>query len=179
MIQDRALLDRVLEDKTAFGEKCGKFSGALTVHVLRQALCQARLPVSDRDVFIRGVPIEIDLLLVRPSPDTAGRLLYEPKDVLVALEIKSSGSFGRPTIDKTRADFARIKAANPQIMCAYVALAERDGYPWAVTRKNLGHPAYTLFWHNSSVRCCQYESSGDWAKLLKALAAHVRDVGVG
>jgi hypothetical protein len=43
----------------AFG-KCGKFAGAATVEVVKQALADEGLPTSVRDVFIKGLPVEWD-----------------------------------------------------------------------------------------------------------------------
>ena len=178
MASDRELLERILAAQESFGPKrCGKFSGAVTVEVLRAGLRQAGFAVSNRDVFIRGVAIEVDLLLVRPGSDLSGRVLYEPTDVLVALEIKNVGSFGQATIDKVRADFSRISAACPAALCAYVTLAERESYKWAVTEGNLGHPAFTLFWLNHSGRQRHYQSTGDWPRLLGVLQAQVGDNG--
>ena len=110
MASDQEVLERVSSAKERFGPKlCGKFSGAVTVEEISAGLCEAGLPVSDRDVFIRGVQIEIDLLVVRPGIETLRRLLYEPAKVLPALEIKNIGSFGQATIDKIRSVSSSLK----------------------------------------------------------------------
>jgi hypothetical protein len=49
----------------AFG-KCGKFAGAATVEIVKQALADEGLPTSVRDVFIKGLPVEWDLVVPRP-----------------------------------------------------------------------------------------------------------------
>jgi len=174
MASDRELLDRILAAQESFGpRRCGKFSGAVTVEVLRAGLRQAGFAVSNRDVFIRGVAIEVDLLIVRPGYDLPGRVLYEPSEVLAALEIKNVGSFGQATIEKVRRDFSRISTACPAALCAYVTLTERKSYKWAITEGNLGHPVFTLFWFKDSGRQRHYQRTGEWPRLLEVLHATV------
>jgi len=48
------------------------------VEVIRQALLDDGIPVSSRDVFIRGIPIEFDLIVPRhDASPPADRILYE------------------------------------------------------------------------------------------------------
>ena len=170
MVRDEhELLAGVQEDKEAFGVKCNKLTGAVTVELLRSALLDLGVAVSPRDVFIRGVPIEVDLLLPTRDGILSHGLVYEPEDVLAAFEVKYTGSFGEKALTNIRRSFTRIRAANPRIHCAYVTLAERKRYKWAATADNLGADAFTLFWHNGSSIARRYDPTGDWSRLVDKL----------
>ena len=171
MARDQELLDCIVEAKQTFGKKCAKYAGACTVEALRAALDTAGLPTSARDVFIRAVPVEIDLLIPRAEGIEVDKLVYDADDVLVALEVKNSGSFGESTLKNVRDCFQRIHEASSNIECLYVTVAELRNYRWRATRENLQAEVYTLFWHNSAKRR-KYEATGDWERLL----AHIRDV---
>jgi hypothetical protein len=62
-IGDQEILESINIAKRDFGMKCYKYAGAITVEVLRLALQHYGFLVSERDVFICGVPFEIDLLM--------------------------------------------------------------------------------------------------------------------
>lgn len=171
MARDQELLDCIVEAKRTFGKKCPKYAGACTVEALRAALGAAGLPVSARDVFIRGVPFEIDLLIPRAEAVEVDKLVYDANDVLVALEVKNSGSFGESTLKNVRCCFERIRAESSNIACLYVTVAELRNYRWAATAENLDADVYTLFLHNSARRR-KYEATGHWELLL----ARIRDV---
>lgn len=178
MTSDRDLLERVrsYQEQFGLGVKCNKFLGAVTVEVLRAALREAGLLVAERDVFIRGVPVEVDLLILRPGTDTIGRLLYESSEVIAALEIKNRGSFGKSTVQRVHATFLRFSGAVPGIHCAYVTLSERKGYGWAITDDNIGDPhrAFTLFRREGAVGDCDSPiSTGQWCQLLQTLQSWV------
>lgn len=155
--------------KTDFAVKCSKLAGSLTVESLRRALEDEGIHLSARDVFIHGVPVEIDLLMPRPGAVPRSGLVYEPCDVLAALEVKNSGAYGAQTLESIRRAFGLIRAANPRILCVYVTLSERMGYRWAATDKNLGARAFTLFWHDGSRKGPSYRPSGDWSRLVAEL----------
>jgi hypothetical protein len=167
----RQVLDCVSKAKADFGVKCGKYAGAVMVEVLRAAIRDAGYNVSPRDSFIRGVPLEVDLLVARPSVEPRFGCLYEPSDVLVAIEIKNSGSFTESGIETTRANFEKIRQVSAGIRCCYVTLTERETYKWRVTSENLGHPycAFTIFWHKGS-KNIEYQETGDWNEFLDWLA---------
>jgi hypothetical protein len=152
-----------------------KFSGALTVELIRRALKRRGIPVSKRDVFIENVPIEIDLIIPKKSARPKFDLIYKPSDVLAVLEIKYRGAFGSQGLESTQSNFRRIKQKLANVECIYLTVVETRGYKWAVYRKNLGFRAYTLFWWSDSRK--DYFESRDWAKLvpfLQNLTAHER-----
>lgn len=163
------LLAAVNAAKAQFRVPCKKFSGAVTAQLLKQALEEHGIPSSARDVFIKEVPVEIDLLISKRGTTPEHGLLYRAEDVLVVFEVKNAGSFGESTIEKTGIDFQLVGASNPRIKCVYVTLTERRGYKWTVTEKNLGHPVYTLFWYRGSSVNRVDEASGDFRRLLDFL----------
>jgi len=165
------LLDQINRAKEDLGIKCSKYAGAITVQFVRRAFREHGISASPRDVFIKGVPIEIDLLIPRAGTSPENGILYRPEDVLIALEIKNSGAFGEGAIRRIRKNFMTIQQHNKQIRCFYVTLAERKGYKWAVTEDNLGFPAYTLFWHSGSSKNRRYEPSGDLQRLINDISS--------
>jgi len=174
-MDDQQLLDRVTAAKNDFGAKCSKYAGAVTVELMRRAFEERGIKTSARDVFIHGVPVEIDLLIAKSDAVPVDDLLYQPHEVLVAFEIKNSGSFGDSTIQRTRHGFDLIQSQNPKIHCAYVTLAERKEYLWAIDDATIGgqataatrpRKAYTLFRHNESPHNRTYEPTGDWERLI-------------
>jgi hypothetical protein len=122
------VVTRVRNLKAAFGVKCSKFTGAVSVEILKPALAEEGIRTSPRNVFVRGIPVEVDLVIPREGQKPAVRLLYEPQQIAAALEVKNSDSFGESTLKKVRHDFGRLREAN--IRCAYVTLEERRSYRW-------------------------------------------------
>lgn len=165
-MDDVTLHDRISKAKADFGIKCGKYAGALTVELIKRALEERGITVSARDVFIKGIPIEIDLLIPKKDAIPEYGLLYQPEDVLAAIEIKNAGSFGDRTIATIKKNFLTINQHHAKIRCFYVTLTERKGFKWAISEQNIGYPAYTLFWHWGSGRNRKLESTGDWEKLI-------------
>lgn len=166
-MNDLELLKAVDSAKKAFGTKCGKYSGSLTTEIIRQALKDTGALVSARDVFIRGLPIEIDLIIHRRGITPENSLLYEPQDVLVTIEVKNSGSFGDKTIQVIRQNCEAIRQANNKIRCCYLTLSERKGYKWAISEANSGCESYTLFWHSGSGAKRLDQPTGDWSRFLR------------
>ena len=159
---DWELLEAVNSAKENFGNKCNKYTGSLTVELLKYGIEETGIHLSSRDSFILSISREIDLIIPKPGVESKNGILYEAKDVLGIIEVKNYGSFGEPTLNSIRENFSMITNANPMIYCIYVTLAERHGYNWAVTKENIKYPAYTLFWQKGKV----YSSSGDWENLI-------------
>jgi len=170
-MDDWALLGHVNRAKRDFGVKCPKYTGAVTVELIRRAFKEHSISTSPRDVFIKGVPIEIDLLIPRAGVEPEDGIVYQPEDVLIVLEIKNAGSFGEGTIRRIKKNFLTIRQHNKQIRCFYVTLTERKGYPWAIVEDNISSPAYTLFWYAGSGKNRKFESSGDWQKLIDKITS--------
>ncbi|MCJ7457966.1 MAG: hypothetical protein MUP17_03115 [candidate division Zixibacteria bacterium] len=167
-MEDKEILKQISDEKNNFGT-CAKFAGAVTVEIIKEALEKHGISTSPRDVFIKGIPIEIDLLIPKRGVLPKHGILYEPQDVLVVLEIKNRGSFGKETINNIKGNYHRIKQINKKITCVYVTLSERKGFPDRVTRKNTGFYSYTLFWHSGSGKNFKNDPTDDWQKLLEKL----------
>lgn len=150
LLKDVAVAENAF--RSAAGNPCNKFTGAVTTELLRNSL-QAALGVSvilsPRDSFILGVPLEIDLLALRPGTIPVNLICYRPDDVIAAVEVKNVGSFGDATIKTVKANFGKIRSVAKSAHCCYVALTERQGFRWAVTSANTGFPAYTLSTHGT------------------------------
>jgi len=145
---------------------CNKFEGHLAVEILKQALADEGIGTSVRDVFIKGMPLEWDLVVpcLGASPSFNG-LLYEPTQAKVAMEVKLSGLCGSKAkaLSTIRGNFELAQAAGVQ--CVYVAFCDRQS--GCATDQNLGFPCYNLTWsHRPKPR----QDSGDWPRLLKFLS---------
>jgi hypothetical protein len=153
-----------------FRQGWSKFTSSVAVEIFRAALRQEQIPVSPRDCFIRGVPIEFDLLVTRPHPDPTWELLYAPDEVRVALEVKQVGAFPG-TIERVCRDFRRLSAQYPHIDCAYVAIEERKGYKLAVSQENINHRVFTLARYGDPAK--DFELTGEWEGLLTFLRQRI------
>jgi hypothetical protein len=58
-----------------------KFSGAMTAELMKRVLVKEGIPTSPRDVFIRGTPLQIDLIVPYRGEEPTLGLLYEPRQV--------------------------------------------------------------------------------------------------
>ncbi len=156
----------------AFG-KCGKFAGAATVEIVKQVLADEELPTSVRDVFIKGLPIEWDLVVPRvlAQPSLNG-LLFEPAEVACGLEIKLSGLHGKEDAPRIAYNFERAKALG--ISCAYVTLGERKSYRHKASEENLSFPIFTITWHTANT----LTDTGDWERLLAFLRGRLSNASV-
>jgi hypothetical protein len=159
------IVTQAREMKAGFGVKCSKFSGAVSVELLRSALSEEGIPTSSRDVFVRGIPVEVDLVIPRAAQVPALGVLYEPQQVVAALEVKNSGLFGGGSLDKLRHVFGCFRAIG--IQCAYVTLEERRNHPWAASSERLGFPCFTLAWHKTTGG--PFELTDEWLELVKFL----------
>lgn len=175
---NKEILEKIQEKiESAKGDcKCKKFTGALTVELIREALLKKGFNVSERDVFIKGIPIEVDLVISKKGTKPKNRILYQSEDVLVVLEVKSKGTFGESSIKSILKNFTLIKQKTKNIHCIYVTLSERKTYKWKATKNNIKSRAYTLFWHSGHESNMKFEPTCDWDKLMKNLRKIINDV---
>jgi hypothetical protein len=139
----------------------------------RLALADEGVPTSVRDVYLRGVPIEIDLLVPKVGAVPELGLVYEPDQVAIALEVKAGGIFGQSALEHTQTCLRTISASCPSLKCAYVTLTERRGYKWAGTTELLGAPAFTLFSYSGSGAQMAFASTGDWDSFISFVKSTV------
>jgi hypothetical protein len=183
-MEEQQLLHQVLDASRSFNDKCPgipgrskckKFGGAVTVEILRRFLRRNGFPVSARDVYINGLPVEIDLLIPKRRAAPKYGILYEPEQVACVLEVKKSGTFGANDVKKIKKDFRMVRRVARIIRCAYITLEERETYRHRATDGNIGSPCYSLFWHSGSRNVIK-EKTGDWNRFLAFLRESTRSV---
>lgn len=152
---------------------CTKLVGALTIELLRKELSDLGLSVSSRDVFIEGVPYEIDLLITKKEVIGEANTVYHPSDVLAVLEIKFRGSYGTESNNHVKAVFDSVRAINTNIQCLYVALSENRKYKHRATSENLGYECFELLTRDTNLESAlkkqTLKATGDFLKLLTTL----------
>jgi len=162
-----------LREITKVNGKLGKkFIGALTVEILRKELIRRGFNVSNRDVFIEGSPNEFDLLILKKGERAKANLLYTPKQVVAAFEIKFSGAFpGDP--EKINSNFQSVKKINKKIRCVYLAISEDVKYKYYPEEKKLGDFSCFLLARNmeleKAISRSELKITGDWDKLVGLL----------
>jgi hypothetical protein len=158
-----------LREKT----RCTKFVGALTIELLREEFAKIGLNVSNRDVFIEGIPNELDLLIAKEGRYPQKHLVYSPADVLAVLEVKFRGSYGKTSIKNIKNVFTSITALNKSIQCLYISMSENRKYKYRITKENLGFDCFELLIRDSNLesalRRSTVKQTGDWKRLLLKL----------
>lgn len=171
-MDEQEILDYVNGSWKNCGEKCSKYVGALMMEVISKALQENDIPVSNRDVFIKGIPIEFDLIVPRHGVcDPVDGILYETEDVVAVLEIKASGLFdynSKKRIEKCRED---VRKANPHIFYGYLTLSENQSFHEKNFRED--EWVYPLFWWHPLKNQDPYKSTESWQKLLSELHQRV------
>lgn len=146
-----------------------KSVGALTTQIIGEHLRAHAFSISPRDVFIRRLPLEIDLLVTKPNTQTAHGIIYDPCDVLAALEIKRSDAHGEGTARHMRSACEELcRHVGFSVPCAYITLQERKGFKY--------HPmdceafrVFCLFWHTGERDRKTPQLSDEWRRVLKWL----------
>ena len=153
-----------------------KLTGAVAAEVVREHLVRDGFPVSLRDVFIRGVTSELDLVLPAVDAKSDCNLVYDPQDVRAVLEIKYSGVYNRQVIPRLRECFDSVTSRCPGVFCACVVIHEREGFRFAANSADLGYPVYTLHWWSGAR--ANARDTGEWTKLVNDLNPHVLPGGL-
>lgn len=169
--EEEHILQAILAGRDAFGTECPrKYIGALTIEYIRRSLVDHGIPTSPRDVFIKGVSVEIDMIVPREGAIPENGILYKGEDVLAAIEVKNHGVFGKgsSSCEGLRRSFREIQSVCPRIWCAYVTLSERESLKNKITTENLSFPAYTLFW-DPTRKTPRYEPTGHWTLFVDEL----------
>ena len=167
-MEEDVIRNEVEEAETSFGIKSNKFSGALMIEVLKSHLEKAGFSASNRDVFIKGVKSEIDLLVIRKDAIPQYDLIYNPNDVIAAFEVKRSGSYGEQEVYKIKNTFDRIREKNSNIFCCYITFKERKNYKYKITSEKLRYEAYTLFFYEKEGEGLK-NNEGEWDKFIEKL----------
>ena len=166
------ILNKILELRKIQG-KAKKFVGALTTELIRTELLKHRFNVSNRDVFIEGIPNELDLLIVKADKNPKENILYSPDDILVVFEIKFRGTYGENQRNSIKKIFDNIKRKNKNIECFYITISENIKYRHRVISENLGYDCFELLTRESGLETALkkklLKTTGDWDKLLNRL----------
>lgn len=164
-------LEEIIKLVKEFGDFAGKqmrkVTGAIAVQVLRQHLDRNGVSVSDHDVFIKGIPIELDLVVPRREAELECGILYRPQDVAAVLEVKYSGIYSKESLAAIKKNFDYIREKHQHICCTCVVVLERESFPNKATEANLGHPVHTLHWWSG--RRENAKQTGEWETLLTRL----------
>jgi len=164
------IVRRVRQARKIFGPGYPKkFGGAYAIEILREELeVREGIKTSRRDVYVRGLHSEIDLLVPRPNAKPLFDLVYEPHEVAVALEVKKTGTFTKLGRDKIKADFEKFKSIG--LKCAYVTFEERKNYKWRSTEKIIGAPVFALAWHDAwGGELIPAEATENWEAFVQLL----------
>jgi len=168
---EQELFSLLKQGKQSLGVQSKKFTGALVIEILRRAFEERGIEVSRPNVYLKGLPFEVDLIIPRRGANVEFEILYSPEDVLAVLEIKTSGLFSKEDSSRIGSVFRAVKSINPSIFCAYVTMSERQSYKYKATEEKLGFPVYTLAWHHGPDENRKYETTGDFSRLVSELAS--------
>jgi hypothetical protein len=170
----REIVECLRQSKIDFGDGYPKkFGGAAAIEVLRVELQVEGIPTSRRDVYVKGFSSEIDLLVPHSDASPWLELLYEPREVAVALEVKKTGSYGEKGREKIRDDFTGL--AKLGVKCAYLTFEDRESYCYRPTTEWLGFPCFALAWHKDSDGPLLPVNEGeDWEAFVSFLRGAVR-----
>lgn len=150
------------EKELGFDSK--QFSGAVCVNLLREVIKENGLTTSEKDVFIKDVPIEIDLLIVKHGSKPLYGLLWNPEDVIAAFEVKKSGLISEYGKTKTNSDFSRIKTYHPHIHLFFITISEIRSKLASIEKSD---DSFTFFIRRNG----KYSETGDYDRLLDVLRA--------
>jgi hypothetical protein len=168
MVRGQEIVQRLRKAKEDFGgDYPKKFGGAAAVEILRAELREAGIETSRRDVFIRGIPLEIDLIVPAKGAAPWLDLLYDPQDVAVALEVKKLGAFGEQARAKIRDDFVRISKLG--VNCAYVTFEDRENFRFRPTEKTVGSRCFALAWHKTDGSLEPTKDEEGWEAFVRFL----------
>jgi hypothetical protein len=164
--EEEQLVNAVRSAKDDFGHNYPKkFGGAVAVEILRRKLQCCSIASSRRDVFVRDVPVETDLVIPYAGERPLMELLYEPHQVAVALEVKKSGIFGARGIQAIRRSFNLLREKG--VCCAYFTFEDMKGYKFAGTPESLGCRCFTMAWHKTSEG--PFEPTEEWKAFVDFL----------
>jgi len=169
MKKELKLLNKIMKFREEM--RATKFIGALTTELLRKELIREGFNVSNRDVFIRGIPYELDLVILKKRARAQENLLYDSNQVLAVLEIKFRGIYSRDGVENIKRVFSSIKKVNKKIKCIYLTVSENTNYKYYPDEQKLGDFSFLLLERKTNLERAiekrKLRITGDWNKLLK------------
>ena len=164
-------IDEYLE--SSFDEYSSRFKtkiiGAVTNEIIRNNLKQEGILVSNRNVFISGLPTEWDLIVHRAGAVPEVGCVWTPKDVLAVIEIKYSGLYDHLAIQRLNNTFTILTEKHSHIKPFYFTLMETASAQDKVTDETLGCCALTLHWWRMRKGKYVYSIPNHWEVLLNNL----------
>lgn len=139
----------------------------MTTEIIRKYLAQ-KFNLSQKDVFIKGLSSEIDLLLLKKNVDNK-KILYEFDEVLAILEIKFRGPQSKEGIIALKKMYDTIKKIKPSIECIYIAIQESEKYKYKITKFNSGFDVFELFYYTGNIVYGEKKNTKNWDKLIAFL----------
>jgi len=171
--QTHLILEEIDRFYYRFGEGSARYQtkaiGAVTNEVIRQHLVQKGVLVSNRNVFIDGLPTEWDLIVHRAGAVPEVGCVWSPADVLAVIEIKYSGLYDHEAIQRLNDTFLRLTQKHPHIKPFYFTLMETTSARDKVTDETLGCRALTLHWHRQRKGKYVYNITNAWELLVSNL----------
>ena len=148
-----------------------KLIGALFAELVKFYLKTEGFCVTNRDIFIKGLPTEIDLMIVKKETRNKYDLIYDPNDILVVFELKKNGAYGKKDLEIYKNLFSNIRSLNKNIKCIYLTFTERTSYTYRITEEKLGFPVFELFPRlKGDFNYTNYTNSlGNWDKMVQFL----------
>lgn len=167
---DLQLLDNLKSAEKLLGFSSRQFSGAVVVSLLRDVLKGLGIASSEKDVFLKGVPIEVDFLAVKDGSSPCHGVLWNPEDVLAAFEIKKSGVICETGRSKINSDFSRIRTYHPNIRLFYVTFSETRDKVGDIKRSD---DSFTFFIRRGK----KFSSTGDFGRFCEVVTTLRRGDG--
>lgn len=157
------LLKSLKTAEKTLGFSSRQFSGAVCVNLLKSVIQEQGISTSEKDVFIQDIPIEVDLLIVKPNSKPLYGLLWKPEDVIAALEVKKAGTISEDGIVKTNSDFGRIRTYHPHIKLLFVTFSEIRSKVSMIKRSD---ESFTFFIRRNG----KYSATGDYERFLSVIS---------
>lgn len=157
------LLKSLKSAEKSLGFSSRQFSGAICVSLLKELINSQGLSTSEKDVFIKDVPIEFDLLIVKPNSKPLHGLLWNPDNVIAALEVKKSGTISEDGIVKTNSDFGRLRTYHPHIKLFFITFSEIRSKVAVIKRSD---DSFTFFIRRNG----KYSDTGDYERFLSVIS---------
>jgi len=151
---------KIAEKQLGFDSR--QFSGAVVVNLIKKVVSELGFSTSEKDVFIRGIPIEIDFLIVKPRTFPDYGILWKAEDVIAAFEMKKSGIISREGRIKVNSDFHRIKNYYPDIRLFYVTFSETRDKLEDIQRSD---DSFTFFIRRNG----KFSVTGDFERFIKII----------
>lgn len=142
-----------------------KYIGAASVEIIRKRLADLNLGfnTSMRDVFIKDLVNEIDLLILKKGVDPT-KVSYAPSEVLALVEVKTVGSFGKSANEIVYNLVDKAKKYGLPVF--YITVWEKEASLSRVTEKdNLRVFEFTL--KQKGVK--EPITGGGWTKLINEM----------